>query len=157
MSGASNCSGSGDPGPCPGSKPQPESYAKRSKGDVIRPFPRMQINNEERRRREQARLRADQPAIGAPVVRAGTLVALLRVAAHVAAVRTQRTRVLRGPADVEQRIPLMARVGMLSLGEHDEGGDAGGGEPLAVVDDGSLERCTLVFGRQSSVIGTDDR
>src|SRR6267154_3611416 len=104
MSGTLNCSGwvRKGAGACwstPGPRPQalerdPHPNLHRSKGNVPRPFPRSQINNEQRRRGQEARLCAEQPAIGSAVVGARALIELLRVAPDVAAVGSPRARVL---------------------------------------------------------------
>src|SRR6266566_709646 len=125
------------------SKGDPHPYLQRCEGDVIRPLPRMQVNNEERRRGEQARLGAEQPAIGPPVEGARALIELFGVAPHVPAVRPQRARVLRRPADIEQRAPLATRLAVLALGEDDQGCDACRSEPFPVVHDGAFERLAL--------------
>src|SRR6266545_7454018 len=115
MSVASNYSGSVNPGPPargqPNSKLQLDLYARtaayradanlRGKRDIIRPLSRMQVDNEQRCRREQARLGAEQPAIGAPVECPRPLIQELRVAPQIAAVRSQRAGVLRRAADGE--------------------------------------------------------
>src|SRR5258706_13104267 len=122
MSGGLNCSAWGNRGTrksergtvvvprsafaLPRSEGDPHPHLQRSKRNIPRPFPRMQINNEEGRRGQQARLCAEQPAIGSAVVGARALIELLRVAPDVAAVSTPRACVLSRPADVEQRIPL---------------------------------------------------
>src|SRR5260221_1671256 len=172
MSGASSSSGSGKRGTrksergtvvvprsafaLPRSEGDPHPHLNRSEGDIIRPLPWMQISNEERGRGQQARLCAEQPAIGPPVKRARALIELLRVTPQVAAVRSQRARILGGPADIQQCIPLAPRVGVLALGEHDQRRDARRREPFAVVGDTTLKGRALVFGRQSSVPSTDD-
>src|SRR6267378_1274862 len=86
----------------------PQPHLHRSEGNILRPLPRMQINNEERRRGEETRLGAQQPAIGPPVEGARALIQLLGVAPQVPAVLPQRARVLRRTADIEQRVPLTA-------------------------------------------------
>src|SRR5258706_16207645 len=122
MSGGLNCSAWGNRGTrksergtvvvprsafaLPRSEGDPHPHLQRSKRNIPRPFPRMQINNEEGRRGQQARLCAEQPAIGPSVVRARALVELLRVAADIAAVSPQCAGVLVRAAAVEQRIPL---------------------------------------------------
>src|SRR5882762_10917517 len=88
------------------SKWNPQPHLHRSKGDIVRPLPGMQINNEKGSRGEEARLRAQQPAIRPLVEGARALIQLLGVAPDVAPVGTNRARVLRGAANVEQRIPL---------------------------------------------------
>src|SRR6266540_6322212 len=147
-----NCSGWANPGATPrgqpSSKRQPESHVQRSKRNIVRPLSWMQINNEERCGGEEARLGAQQAAIGAPVVGARALIPLLGVAPHVPPVRSQRARVRGGTADIEQRIPLATRTAVFLLREDDQGRDAGGGEPFAVMHDGSLERGSLVIGGQ---------
>src|SRR2546427_4224727 len=161
MSGASSCFGWANPGPAargqPSSKREPPpNLQRRGERDVLRPLPGMLVNNEERRRGEQTRLGAQQPPIGSPVEGTRALIQLFGVAPHVPAVRPQRARVLRRPADIEQRAPLATRLAVLALGEDDQGSDACCSEPFPVVHDGTLERCTLVIGRQSSVLSTDD-
>src|SRR5882724_2136720 len=153
MSGGSSFFGLANPGATPrgqpSSKPQPESYLKGRKRDIVRPLPRMQINNEQRRRGEEAGLRAQQPAIRPPVEGARALIQLLGVAPHVAPVGTERARVLRGATDVEQRIPLAAGIAVLSLGDDYQRYHAGGGEPFAAMHDGTLEGRTRHVGRSA--------
>src|SRR5437899_7401518 len=105
------------------SERDPYPHLQRSEGDVIGPFPRMQVNNEQRRRGEETRLGAQQPAIGTPVVRARALIQLLGVTPHVPAVRSQCTRVLSRTADIEQRIPLAPRMTVFPFREDGESRD----------------------------------
>src|SRR5260370_38865037 len=96
MRGGSSFSEWANPGATPRgqlrSKPHPESHPDRCERNIVRPLPRMQVNNEERRRGEQNGLCAEQPAIGPPVKRARALIELLRVAPDVAAGSSQRAR-----------------------------------------------------------------
>src|SRR5205809_3659954 len=127
----------------PRSEGDPHPHLHRRIWDVVRPLPRMQVDNEQRRGGQEARLGAQQPAIRAPVEGARALIQLLGVAPHVAPVGTERARVVRGAADVEQRIPLAAGIAVLSLGDDYQRYHTGGGEPLTVVDEGLLERGSL--------------
>jgi len=96
------------------------------------------------------RLGTQQPTVGPPVERARALIQRFGVAPHVSAVRSQRAGILRRAADIEQRIPLTARLAVLALGEEDQRRDTCCREPLAVVDEGLLERGAL--GRLPSAV-----
>src|SRR5213592_2017114 len=125
----------------PRSEGDPHPHLHRRIWDVVWPLLRMQGDNEQRRGGQEARLSAQQPAIRPPVEGARALIQLLGVAPHVASVGTQRARVLRGAADVEQRIPLAAGIAVLPLGDDYQRDDAGGGEPLTTMHSGALEGC----------------
>src|SRR5213083_1058171 len=106
----------------------------------------MQVNDEQRRGGEETGLGPQQPAIRPPVEGARALIQLLGVAPHVAPVGTERARVLRGAANVEQRIPLAAGIAVLSLGDDYQRYHTGGGEPLAMMHSGAPEGCTRHVG-----------
>src|SRR4051812_30611450 len=99
----------------------------------------MEIDDEQRGRRDEAGLRADQPAVRAPVETPRALVQLLGIAANVPAVGSACAGALRRAADVEQRVPVAARLIVLALGEDDQRGAAQYRQPFPVVRDGPLE------------------
>src|SRR5207247_879791 len=117
----------------------------------------MQINDEQCRRCQEGGLRSQQPVVGAAVEAPRTLIELLSVVADVTPIGSEGARVLRGPADIEQRIPRTPRLAVLTLGEHDQRGDACGREPFAGMHDGTAERLTLAVSHQPSAVSPDGR
>src|SRR3989442_13400845 len=103
----------------------------------------MQVDNEQRGRRKETRLGAQEPAIGPPVVYTRALVQLLGITPQVPAVRSQSTRVLRRTTDVEQRIPVAARMTVFPFRKDGECRDAYCSEPFSVMDSRMSERLTL--------------
>src|SRR2546422_11566448 len=99
----------------------------------------MQVNNEQRRRGEETRLGAQQPAIGTPVVRARARIQLLGITPHVPAVRSQCPRVLTRTADIEQRLRLGPPMTGVPFRDDGASRDNQGAEPCPLLPDGPRE------------------
>src|SRR3954462_9349451 len=98
----------------------------------------MEIDDEQRGRRDEAGLRADQPAVRAPVETPRALIQLLGIAANVSAVGSACAGALRRAADVEEAIPVPPRAIMLALCEDNQGSAAQHRQPFPVMRDGPL-------------------
>ena len=110
-----------------------------------------QVEDEQRRRQEQAPLGADQAAVGTPVVPQRGLVQRLGVGAEVSSIGPAGARVVGGAADVEQLIPVVTRPAMLVRRHGGERRRGAGREPFAVVHRCTTPGCTLYVRHPSRV------
>ena len=105
-----------------------------------------QVGDEQPGGDEQRRLARHQAQPGAAVKVDRGLVLLLGGGVHVGAVGTEQAVGVVAAAQGQELVELAVRLGVLVRPHHRERDGAAGGEPLAVMHDGTLERCTLPEG-----------